>query len=69
MVGEALKPLAAWEAYDLTTLRQPVNRMVDATIDTLLGQIEAENAKPKTIEIEGELILRSSARIPEGWTT
>lgn len=69
VVGFDDVPLAGWGAYDLTTYRQPVNRMVTATVDLILEQIESGKATPRTIEIEGELILRGSARIPEGWTT
>ncbi len=68
IVGYDDVPLAAWEAYDLTTVRQPVNRMVDATVDILMAHIENDTAHPTTLEIDGELILRGSARIPEGWT-
>ncbi len=59
-------PQAAWGAYDLTTYRQPVNRMVAATVSLLLDQIDNGLAQPKTIEIEGQLILRGSVRSPEG---
>ena len=59
---------AAWAAYDLTTVRQPSNRMVEATVDQLLGMIDEAGRAPAAIEIEGPLILRGSARIPEGWT-
>ena len=52
----------------LTTIRQPVNRMVDTTVETMLAQIESPEIPPRQIEIEGKLIVRSSARIPEGWT-
>ena len=69
IVGFDDVPLASWGAYDLTTLRQPVNRMVDSTVDLILGQIESGDAVPQEIEIEGKLILRGSARIPEGWTS
>lgn len=69
VVGYDDVPLASWAAYDLTTVRQPVNRMVEATVDLILTQIETDNAAPKQIEIEGELILRGSARIPQGWPT
>ena len=62
-------PLASWSAYDLTTYRQPVNRMVDATVDLLLTRIETPIKAPRQIEIKGTLILRGSARIPEGWQT
>lgn len=68
VVGYDDVPLAGWAAYDLTTIRQPVNRMVDAAVETILAQIETPGTAPQQIEIEGKLILRSSARIPEGWT-
>ena len=66
VVGYDDVPLASWDAYNLTTIRQPVNRMVNATLETLLGQIE-DNAAPLNIEMEGQLIVRTSARIPKGW--
>lgn len=67
VIGYDDVPLAAWPAYDLTTVRQPVNRMVEATVDTLLAQIEDPARPAQKIEIDGPLILRGSARIPEGW--
>ena len=68
VIGYDDVPLAAWGAYDLTTLRQPLNRMVEATVDTLLGKISDAERPPQKIEIEGPLILRGSARIPKGYT-
>jgi len=68
IVGYDDVPMAAWPAYDLTTLRQPVNRMVEATVDTLLAEIEAPARGRQKVEITGPLIVRGSARIPEGWT-
>lgn len=67
VVGYDDVPLAAWGAYRLTTVRQPVNRMVEATIDTLLRQIEDPASPPQKTEIIGPLIVRGSARVPEGW--
>lgn len=68
IIGYDDVPLAAWAAYDLTTVRQPVNRMVEATITTLMSQIDGSNAYAQTIEIEGPLIQRSSSRPPKGRT-
>lgn len=59
---------AAWPAYDLTTVRQPANRMVAATVETLLSMIEDGDTPPRRLAIEGPLVLRESARIPQGWT-
>lgn len=64
VVGYDDVPIAAWPAYDLTTIRQPVNRMVDATVSTLLGRIEG-GTEPRHIEIAGPLVIRGSARRPE----
>ena len=58
---------AAWKAYDLTTVRQPANRMVAETVEILLSKINDSSAEPRRVEIDGPLIVRGSARIPEGW--
>ncbi|MBG6153975.1 MAG: LacI family DNA-binding transcriptional regulator [Roseibium album] len=67
VVGYDDVPLASWPAYNLTTLRQPSNRMVEATVSTLLGWIEEGSSDVQKIQIDGPLMVRGSARIPEGW--
>ena len=65
VVGYDDVPAASWPSYDLTTVRQPTNQMVSATVDLLLGQIEnpAEfSVHPQRIEIDGPLIIRGSTR-------
>ena len=62
-------PAAGWPAYALTTVRQPANRMVANTVEILLDQIENNTGETRRIAIDGPLILRGSAKIPEGWTT
>ncbi|WJY20351.1 LacI family DNA-binding transcriptional regulator [Fontisubflavum oceani] len=69
IVGYDDVPLAGWASYDLTTVRQPVNRMVDSTVELLMSQMANDAPEPGWIEIDGELILRSSARIPKGWSS
>ena len=54
--------MAAWEIYDLTTIRQPINRMVTATVDLLFELIEGGGDGPIRIEIESELVIRGSTR-------
>ncbi|MGB7317587.1 MAG: LacI family DNA-binding transcriptional regulator [Planktotalea sp.] len=68
VVGYDDVPTAAWLAYDLTTVRQPANQMVAMTVETLLDQIDNTEATPRRVAIDGPLIVRGSARIPEGWT-
>ena len=66
VVGYDDVPMAAWPAYDLTTVRQPVGAMVDAAVDTLLARIEGDTA-PRKIRVPAPLVVRGSARIPEGF--
>ena len=68
VVGYDDVPPAAWGAYRLTTVRQPANRMVQQTVDLLLGKIDGTQTEPRQIRIDGPLIVRGSARIPKGWT-
>lgn len=67
VVGYDDVPMAAWPAYGLTTIRQPVNRMVEAAVAALLNQIEGGSSAPTKVKINGPLMVRTSARIPEGW--
>lgn len=58
-------PIASWPAYDLTTYRQPINRMVARTVQTLLARIADAAIAPERVEIEGELIVRGSTASPK----
>jgi DNA-binding LacI/PurR family transcriptional regulator len=69
VVGYDDVPAAGWPAYNLTTIRQPANRMVANTVEILLDQIENHTGETRRIAIDGPLILRGSAKIPEGWPT
>ncbi|GFE63975.1 LacI family DNA-binding transcriptional regulator [Litoreibacter roseus] len=66
VVGYDDVAMAGWAAYDLTTVRQPANRMVQAALAELMAQINGEDHPPRTIEIDGPLIIRGSARRPAG---
>jgi DNA-binding LacI/PurR family transcriptional regulator len=61
IVGYDDVPLAAWRGYDLTTIRQPIDEMVEAAVDMLgLGQAQHLPVAPTTRLIMGALIERSS---------
>ena len=62
VVGYDDVPLAGWPAYDLTTVRQPVDEMVAASVDLLIRHIEGE-AEVQRLRIPGPLVVRSSARV------
>lgn len=59
--------IANWPSFSLTTIRQPANQMVDETVKTLMKRIRGEDITPHKIEIESPLMIRSSAKIPQGW--
>jgi len=64
VIGYDDVPLAAWPSYDLTTMRQPINRMIEATVDTLLTRIADPTTPPRRIEIESPLIMRGTTKGP-----
>ncbi len=68
IVGYDDVDLAHWPSFSLTTIRQPSNRMVDETVNTLMGHIKMDEHEPRQVEIEGPLMVRTSARIPENWS-
>ena len=65
VVGYDDVPISSWPAYDLTTVRQPANRMVAETVSIILECIENPETKSLRIEIDGPLILRGSAKISD----
>ena len=65
IIGYDDVPMAAWPSYDLTTLRQPARRMVDATVQEILTRITTPDAPVRRIEIDGPLLVRGSARLPK----
>jgi DNA-binding LacI/PurR family transcriptional regulator len=56
-------PAAAWASYALTTMRQPVDTMIDASVQLLLERIEQPSLPPVTTFLPGQLVRRSSARL------
>jgi len=62
-------PLAAWPSYNLTTVRQPLNRMVEATVDMLIAQIDEGVMVPRRVAFDGPLITRGTTRQAKGQDT
>ena len=63
VVGYDDVPAAEWPSYDLTTVRQCSEQMVNITIDILLEEIETEGSQPRIVKIDGPLIIRGSSKI------
>jgi hypothetical protein len=57
-------PIAAWPAYGLATVRQPVDEMVAATVALPLAQVEDGAREPTKLRLPGPLVVRGSARRP-----
>jgi DNA-binding LacI/PurR family transcriptional regulator len=58
--------MARWKTFDLTTVRQPLNRMIEATATLLVNEIGDTERPPEKIEIPCELVIRGAARLPDG---
>jgi DNA-binding LacI/PurR family transcriptional regulator len=55
-------PQAGWPSYSLTTMRQPVDEMIDVAIKLLDQDLDPRIREPRVHLIKGELITRSSVR-------
>jgi len=62
VVGYDNVPEADWAAYDLTTVEQPVDAMIDETVDILLKQMEHKEVNEVHKLTDARLIIRNSVR-------
>lgn len=56
---------ARWTSYGITTMSQPLKRMVEATVGMLMGQIASGEIEAEHRILNGELVVRTSARLPK----
>jgi DNA-binding LacI/PurR family transcriptional regulator len=57
--------LASWPAFDLTTYAQPIAEMAGGVIEIILAQLSsADQTKTVDMVVPGQLVVRSSARVP-----
>lgn len=56
---------AGWPSYGITSMTQPIEPMVEATVDILMGQIASRQIDVQHRAIAGELVVRTSARLPQ----
>lgn len=65
LVGYDDIDMAAWDAFDLTTIRQPVDEMCQIATDLLVARIGGSAADPGKTVVPNDLIIRgSTARHP-----
>lgn len=55
---------ARWTSYGITSMSQPLKRMVESTVDILMGQISSGEIEAEHRILSGELVVRTSARLP-----
>ena len=55
---------ARWTSYGITTMSQPLKRMVEATVNILMDQISSGEIEAEHRILSGDLIVRTSARLP-----
>jgi len=64
VVGFDDVPMAAWPAFNLTTMRQRRRTMVNATMERLEAHLKGGADAAQRLVFEGRLIVRGSARLP-----
>jgi len=55
-------PAAAWPGHMLTTIRQPIRRMIQEAVEVLVECIADPRNEPRIRQFSGTLILRDSVR-------
>jgi DNA-binding LacI/PurR family transcriptional regulator len=55
-------PMAAWQAYQLTTVRQDIDAMIALTLDQMQARIEDPATPPRLALVPGVLTIRGSVR-------
>jgi DNA-binding LacI/PurR family transcriptional regulator len=56
---------ARWTSYGITSMSQPLKRMVEATVNILMDQISSGEIEAEHRILSGDLIVRTSARLPK----
>lgn len=65
VIGFDDTPQSAWTGYALTTLRQPIDELVGATVDLILQLQERPTSSRTAIQVPVYFIERGSARLPQ----
>lgn len=60
VVGLDDLPMASWEVFDLTTVRQPVEEMAEHALEMLCRRIEGDTSEPEEVLLDVEFVVRGS---------
>ena len=64
IVGYDDVPMAAWSAFGLTTVRQPIARMAARSVEMLLERIATPSLEPRHERFDAELVMRRTTGAP-----
>lgn len=64
VIGYDDVPEAAWKGYDLTTVSQPTDAMIDASLAILIEQIENQSVVKQAAIVPAQLVVRRTSRLP-----
>jgi len=62
VVGYDNVPEAGWPSYNLTTVKQSIEQMINATVDILLEQMENKQVSATKVITPADLIVRGSTK-------
>ena len=60
VVGYDDIPMASWDAFDLTTVRQPTGEMARIAVQLLLSRVAEPTAAPRRVTMPAELVVRGT---------
>jgi len=64
LIGLNDMEMAGWRNIDLTTIRQPIAEIIEASIDLVVGTIEAPDRHPETRLFPCRVVERGTLRGP-----
>jgi DNA-binding LacI/PurR family transcriptional regulator len=59
-------PMAAWSAYDLTTVRQPLGDIIVSAVELMLATIDQPDRAPETRLFACEAVVRGTLKAASG---
>lgn len=65
IVGYDDVPEASWKGYDLTTVSQCPEKMIEEAVAILTEQIEVRTVRKRAAVLPARLMIRSSAKLPK----
>ena len=62
LIGLNDMEMARWEIFDLTTIRQPVPEMIDASVEVIMAMLDAPDRAPDSRLFDCQVIERGTLR-------